>query len=156
AIEHRQRESRMIGFMRDRRRHGRQLRIGLHLTDEAKALARHRADQLLVAAVVVDRLAHGVDPAGQGRFGHDASVPDLVEQFVLADHAIAVLDEIEQNVEHLRLQRDALAGAAQLPPIDIKYMICKEKSHYSKSRPLFIIKKNQACLKAKSSWPQSL
>ena len=103
----------MIRFMRQRRRHGRQLRIGLHLADEAKAFARNRAHQLLVAAVVVDRLAHGIDPAGQGRFGDDAAVPDVVEQLVLADHAIAVLDEIEQNVEHLRLERDAFAAAAE-------------------------------------------
>jgi hypothetical protein len=63
---------------------------------------------------------------------------------------------MEQNVEHLRLQRDALAPAAQLPSINVKHMICKEKSHYSKSPPWFILKKNQARLKAKSSWPQSL
>src|SRR5258705_12707766 len=36
-------------------------------TSPAKALARDGADQTLVLAAVADRLARGVDPAGQGR-----------------------------------------------------------------------------------------
>src|SRR5208283_410855 len=47
-----------------------------HRADEAKASTRDGTDQFLVSAAVADRLAHGVDPAGQRRIRHDAAVPD--------------------------------------------------------------------------------
>jgi hypothetical protein len=34
---------------------------------------------------------------------------------------------VDEEVEHLRLDRDQLAAAPQLPPLDIKYMIIKDK-----------------------------
>ena len=37
------------------------------VADEAEALARDGADQLLLLAAVADRLSRGVDAAGQGR-----------------------------------------------------------------------------------------
>ena len=52
------------------------------------------------------RRAHvrgGVDAGRQRRFRHDPAVPDGIQYVVLADHAIAVLDEVEQEIEDLRL-----------------------------------------------------
>jgi hypothetical protein len=97
------------------------------LADEADALALHRADQALRLAAVADGLAHGVDAAGQRRFGHDAPVPDRCDQVILADHAVAIAHQMDQQVEHLRLDGDGLAGAPQLAPIHVKDVIIKEK-----------------------------
>jgi hypothetical protein len=36
---------------------------------------------------------------------------------------------MDQQVEHLRLHGDALSGAPQLAPLDVKHMIIKEKLH---------------------------
>ena len=47
-----------------------------HRADEADALARDGADQPLLVAAVADRLARGVDAAGQRRVRHDAAAPD--------------------------------------------------------------------------------
>ena len=77
--------------------------LDLHVADKAQALARDGADQPLLVAVVADRLADGIDPAGQRRFRDDAAAPDRRDQVVLADDAVAVLDQADQQVEHLRL-----------------------------------------------------
>ena len=94
-----------------------------------KPFARDGADQRLRAAAVADRLARGIDPAGQGQLGDMPPLPDLVDQFVLADHAIAVFHQMDDEIEHLRLQRDRHVLPAQLPRVGIKYLICKEKLH---------------------------
>ena len=80
-------------------------------------------------AAVADRLARGIDAAGQRRLRHDAAAPDRRDHVVLADHAVAVLDQIDQQVEHLRLDRDALALAMQFAPVDVEDVVFKEKLH---------------------------
>src|SRR3954453_19776671 len=137
-----------------RRRHGRLFRS--HVTDKAKALARNGAQETLILACVLYSPAHRIDATGQRRLRDDTAIPHLFEQLIPTDDAIAILDEIQQQVEDLRLECNAFAGAAKLPPSDIKHMIFKEKSHLSNLACLAASGKNQACPKAKSSWPQSL
>src|SRR5258708_37948812 len=91
-----------------------------HSTDEAEALARDGADQLLVLAAVADRLARGVDAAGQRRIRDDPAAPDRSDEIVLADDAIAILHQVDQQVEDLRLDGDGRRAAAQLAPVGIK------------------------------------
>ena len=62
-------------------------------------------------------------------FRHDPAAPDRSEEIVLADDAVAVLHQVNQQVEHLRLHGNSLGTAAQLPPVGIKPMIGKEKFH---------------------------
>ena len=100
-----------------------------HVANEAKPLACDGADQFLLLAAVADRLARGVDTAGQGRIRHDSAAPDRGQQIVLADDAVAVFHQVDQEIEHLRLYGDNLGAAAQLPPVRIKPMIGKEKFH---------------------------
>ena len=71
----------------------------LDAADEAISPPRDRPDQPLRRAVVADGGARRVDPARQGRKGNDSPAPHLVEQFGLTDHAPAVVDEIEQEIE---------------------------------------------------------
>jgi|SRR6516225_10976212 len=47
------------------------------------------------------------------------------QQVVLADHAIAVLHQIDQQVEDLRLERDQCAAAPQFATVAIEAMIPK-------------------------------
>jgi len=46
--------------------------------------------------------------------------PDRLEQIVLQNYLFAVLDEHEEDVEGLRLQRNRFRFAQQLPMIGIK------------------------------------
>ena len=105
------------------------IHLGVHVAHEAQALARDGADQLLAMAVVADRLARGVNAAGQRRIGHDPAAPDRRDEIVLGDDAIAVLHHVDQQVEYLRLDCNRLGAAAQLAPVDIKRVIGKDKLH---------------------------
>ena len=53
----------------------------------------------------------------------------LVDQLVLADHPVAIAHQIDEKVEHLRLERDPLAAAAQFATLDIEHMIAERESH---------------------------
>ena len=94
-----------------------------------KPLARDGADQLLALAAVADRLARGIDAAGQGRIRHDPAAPDRRDEIVLRDDAIAVLHKVDQQIEHLRLDGNGFGAAAQLAPVGVKHVIGKEKLH---------------------------
>ncbi len=104
-------------------------RLRLYVADEAKTLSRNGADHGLILAAVADRLARGVDPARQRGFGDDAAVPHRLDQIVLGDDVVAILDQVNQEIEHLRLDRDALAAAGQLAEVDIEHMVGKVKLH---------------------------
>jgi len=83
------------------------VRVGLddnHLTDESVAMATDRADEPLLYAVVADRAAGRLDPGGQRRLGDEAITPHLVEELDLADHAVAVHDQVHEDVEHLGVE----------------------------------------------------
>ena len=90
---------------------------------EADALARQGADELLLLAAVADRLAGGVDAARERRIGHDPAMPDRSDEIVLAHHAMAILQQVYQQVEHLGLERDRSGAPSQLAAVKIKYMI---------------------------------
>ncbi len=109
----------------------RSLRLRVHSPDETQALARDGANQPLLVPAVADRLACGIDAAGQRRIRYDAAAPDGGYQVVLADDPVAVLHQIDQEVEHLRLDRDRHGAAIELPAIDIKDMVGKQELHES-------------------------
>ena len=56
------------------------------------------------------------------RLRNNPALPDRVDQFVLADDPVAIADQEDQQVEHLRLDPDGLPSPAQLvpPEIDLK------------------------------------
>ena len=58
-------------------------------------------------------------------------MPDRRDQVVLADHALPVADQIFQQVEHLRLDRNQIGAAAQLAPVGIEGTIRKEIAQFS-------------------------
>ena len=105
-----------------------------HLADKADALARDRADEVLALAAVADRPAQRVDSAGQRRFRYDPSAPDRGDEIVLAHHAVAVRNEMDQEVEDLRLERDQLAVTLELPAIGVEVEI-SEKDEQIQPRP---------------------
>ena len=86
-------------------------------------------NQPLLIATVADRFARGVDTAVKSRVRHDPAAPNRSDKVVLANHAITVLDEIQQQVEHLRLKRDEPRVPPKLPTIRIEYLVFKAKLH---------------------------
>ena len=48
---------------------------------------------------------------------------------VFANDAVAVLQKVQQQIEHLRLDSDGLRSAAKFAAVAIKHMISKEQLH---------------------------
>src|SRR4051812_47188812 len=99
----------------------------VHRADEAKALARKGPDQLLLLAVVADGIASGVDAAVECRIRHDPAAPYQGNEIVSADDLIAVLQEMDEQIEYLRLRRDQFAAAPQFATAGIEGVIIKAK-----------------------------
>ena len=121
--------ARLVGWLQPVDGGFRAASMHMDVADEAKALACDGADHGLILAAVADRLAGGVDSAGQRGFGDDAAIPDSLDQVVLADDPLAVLDQKDQEVEHLGLDGYSFAGAGQFAEVDIKHMVGKVKLH---------------------------
>jgi hypothetical protein len=82
------------------------------LTDKAQTLTRYGADQLLLVAAITDRFPRGIDTTCKSRVRHDPTGPNCTDEIVLADDPIAVLDQVNQEVEYLRLNRNRLGPPA--------------------------------------------
>ena len=76
-------------------------------------------------------MAHRVDAAVDRRVRDDAAAPHGSDQIVLADDALAVAEQMQQQIEYLRLDLNDLAAAAQLAPLGIEQMIGKLEPHLS-------------------------
>ena len=85
--------------------------------------------KLLIPAAVADRPSRRVDPARQRRVRHDPSAPDRSDQVVLADDAVVVLHQVDQQVEHLRFDLDRLLAAAQFAAASVENVIGETKQH---------------------------
>jgi hypothetical protein len=73
------------------------------VSHEAKPLAVHRLDNCLCSTVIAQRPACRLDPAGKRRVAHNPAFPQLLEQFVPRNHAIAVFGEVRNKRKHLGL-----------------------------------------------------
>src|SRR5689334_18243554 len=94
---------------------------------------------------------------GQGRIGDYAAAPHPREEIVLGDDAFAVLHQIGQEVEDLRLNLDCNVASPQLARVCVKYMIIKQKPHSLGPRKTARVSiKNQAYLGQKQRASQSL
>ena len=82
---------------------------GVNLGDEAVAGGGDGFDEAGFTGIVVEGFAEQADGAGQGVFGDGGIAPDGVEQFLFADEAAAVLNEVEQQAEGLGLEGDGRA-----------------------------------------------
>src|SRR5262245_24677935 len=102
-----------------------------NLADEAKPLAGDGADQSLLIAAVADRTPHSGDPAAQRGIRNDAAIPHVRDQILLADHALAVLDEIVEEIKNLRLDGDGIVSTPQFPPVNIERAICENVDHHA-------------------------
>ena len=107
----------------------------LHVADEAKAFSRKGADHDLILAAVADRPARRVDPARQRGFGDDAAIPDRLDQIVLGDDVVAVFDQVNQQVEDFRPNRNNLRPPGELPPVRVKHAVSEHKMHFGAPCP---------------------
>src|SRR5262249_15288100 len=98
---------------------GRRRTVLVNVADKAKSAFVQRADEALVVAAVAERPPCCADAGAQRRLRDDAALPNHVDQFVLADDPIAVANQVNEQIEHLRLDVNGRAGASQLLPRDV-------------------------------------
>jgi hypothetical protein len=80
------------------------------VADKTKPALAQRANEALVVAVVAERAPCRADARAERRLRDDAALPNHVDQLVLADDSIPVSDEMNQQIEHLRLDVNNRAG----------------------------------------------
>jgi len=88
-----------------------------------------RLDALLSLTTVANRLADRHDPLRENPFADKSAGPQLLEQFALGDDPIAMLQEIREDVDGVRLQRTHHPGAPQLIPVSIERIRPKRVDH---------------------------
>lgn len=71
-------------------------------------------DQRLSFSVVPHGLPSGLDAARDGRIGNDAPLPDFLDDLIPGNDPIAILNQLKEQIEDLRLYGHALAAAMQL------------------------------------------
>ena len=93
---------------------GRRRAVTFDITDKTKPTLMQRANETLVVAAIAERAPGRADARAQRRLRDDASLPNRLEELVLAHDSIAVADEVNKEVEHLRLDVNDRAGAPHL------------------------------------------
>ena len=65
-----------------------------------------RPDKDLIVSVVAKRAPGAIDPARQRRLRDDPAIPDLFDQFILADDPVMVAHQVDDEIENLGLNMD--------------------------------------------------
>ena len=97
--------------------------LRLHDGDETKTAPLNGANHGLTVAVVAcdrARLAHDLRERG---VRDDRARPKLLEQLVFVDDSIAILDQIDEQVESFRLRLDELAACLDLAQAGIHFAV---------------------------------
>jgi len=105
------------------------VRALLDVGDEPVPASADRAHHLLRPPVVTDDASHRLDAAHQRRLAHEAVAPDVVEQLGLRHHPVAVLEQINEEVEHLGLDRDGFARAPDLEAVGVDLDVPEDELH---------------------------
>ena len=98
---------------------GRRLRLP-DVADKPESLAGNGSDQALFLAAIAERLAYRIDVTGQGRFRNDPAAPYRVQQVVLGDDVLALLHQVEEQVEDLRPHGNRFGPPGELAPLGIE------------------------------------
>jgi hypothetical protein len=88
-----------------------------------------RLDDPLRFSRVSNRPAGLLDAGLQRRLADKLLRPKVLKKIVLGDNAIALGDEVAQDVEHLRTDRDTSAGPVQFSAVRVERIITKEILH---------------------------
>src|SRR5262245_4137690 len=110
---------------------GRRRVVLVDLADEAKPPLVQSADEALVAAAIAERAPCRADAGVERRLRDDAALPDDVEQLVFADDPVAIANEVNEQIEHLRLDVDIRPGEPQLLPREVDLEIAEAEAQRS-------------------------
>ena len=95
------------------------MRIFLDLTNKSESATRHRADEPLLCAGITDGPASGAYAAAECIVRHGPAIPHHADELFLAHDAVPVPHQMNQHVEHLRLDAHSGAVPMELTPSEV-------------------------------------
>ena len=84
---------------------------------------------MLILSTVANGLADRHHPLRENTFADKATGPQLLEKFALGDDAVAMLQEIREDIDGVRLQRTHHPGAPEFIPVGIERIRPKGVDH---------------------------
>ncbi len=102
-------------------RNARLIPHAIDLSDEPKADAAHGAYVRLSLAFVAQGAPRRADAGVDGGIRNGSAAPDDLDQLVLADNAMAVLDEASEQAENLPLEMTEFAAPPKLLTFGVKH-----------------------------------
>jgi hypothetical protein len=88
-----------------------------------------RLNEPLRLPFIPDRLASLHDTRTQRRLTDELLGPRVLKELLPEDNAVAMGDEVEQDVEHLRAEFDQHAHAAPFTAVRVERIVTKEILH---------------------------
>src|SRR5262245_37571686 len=99
------------------------------LRNEAIAPPVERFDAVLRPPTVTNGLARRHNAVVQRHLTDKLVGPELFQELVLRDHPLTMLDEVEQDVKHLRFELTRLASVTQLIQAGVEFVLRKDVAH---------------------------
>src|SRR5262245_44155322 len=103
------------------------------------AAPMHRLDQALFAATVAQRTPRRPEPLREGALTDTQLGPELFQEFVFGDDAIAMLHEVDEHVEALTLKGAEGAAVAEFVTLRIELVTIKGIEHATALRLLHLV-----------------
>ena len=80
----------------------------------------------MVFSVVANGGSSRIDAIAECRFRNNTAIPDRSNEIVLADHTLAVSDQIREKIKDLRLHGHESSPAAELTAAGIESIVFEE------------------------------
>jgi hypothetical protein len=89
----------------------------------------HRLDPALLTTAVAQGAPHSPEPLGEGTLTDALVGPELFEDLVFGDDAIAMLHEVDEHVEALTFEGTKSVAVAEFIALRIEFVIAKGIDH---------------------------
>ena len=95
------------------------------LPDESESTLTLRMNEVLIVAAVAQRPPRSTDARAERCLRDETTLPNGFDQLILAHDSVAMLDEVNDQIEDLRLDVNNHAGSPQFLPGDIDFETCE-------------------------------
>src|SRR5262245_15601000 len=95
------------------------------LPNESESTLMLRANEALIVAAVAQRPPRSTDAGAERCVGDETTLPNCFDQLILAHDSVAMLDEVDDQIEDLRLDVNNGAGSPQFMPSYIDFEACE-------------------------------
>ena len=95
------------------------------LPDESESTLTLRMNEVLIVAAVAQRPPRSTDARAERCLLDETTLPNCLDQLILAHDSVAMPDEVNDQIEDLRLDVNNHAGSPKFLPSDIDFEACE-------------------------------